>query len=946
MDFHEGSAMQTRTTMVAATLAVGMTLGMTGSAWAAPTAPGRASAPPAAAAGIDLPEGWAITGDAARPALTWTAPGTLPMGDARVEFFAGDRLLGSPRPAADHRSFRLRLGAVTASELADLQVRAGGRRVDAAGASARRAAARSATAAPAPATPQAIAAALPPNPVDPGVKGTFATVTGEYTLPGVTLPGFPQKVEMQAVVVAPKGTTGARPLALFLHGRHYTCFAGADEDKISGAWPCPAGTASIPSHRGYLQAQELLASQGYVTVSISANGINGQDWAAGDGGAQARSSLVRLHLGHWADWAGAQRASAPPIVQTAPPADLTRVLLMGHSRGGEGVNRAAIDSLAAPPAAQDGYHGKTRWTIRGTVLIGPTIFGHNPAPDVPSVTILPGCDGDVSDLQGQIFIDGTRGVSRGAALHSAVYVVGANHNFFNTEWTPGQAVAPASDDFGSEEPDKVCTPGTAKTRLTATQQQTVGATYLATAARLFVAGDDRVRPLLDGSGFRAPSAGPARVLTHAVGGARTPLVVPSSSTKVTGASARLCEQVGAVKKTACTDPESSNERSPHFVGFTYPEPGRYSVLMSWSTAGRIVSVKPTKPATVKGATALSLRIVVPPNTTGSRFAVAITDSKGRRAKLGAVRVDGLPGSPVTTSHWGQEVRVPLTAAVKAKLDLTRIAKLDLVPATAKGKAWLIDAWGWKAGTPAARPAALPRVDVGSLTVKEGDSGTRTVQVPVTVTGRGTAQVRLFLTDATTGRRTVTIAKVTPATRAIKIPITVTGNTRYGFDLQHSLQAKTITGAVIGAVDGGVFVTDDDPMPTVTVAPVKSTVAEGGTLTWKVGTSAKADAGIYVLGAVQAPATGTELSTVDVDKAWLEDWTGEQPLPARSLSSTEMSLFAVVEPGTTSTLLTIPTIKDTVVETDEVVQFQAMIMPRDFGEPIPGPVVTGTVTDVP
>ncbi|MYR60532.1 hypothetical protein GTY54_31295, partial [Streptomyces sp. SID625] len=162
-------------------------------------------------------------------------------------------------------------------------------------------------------------------------------------------------------------------------------------------------------------------------------------------------------------------------------------LLVGHSRGGEGVNRAAMDSLYPPAADQDGYHGRTRWHISGTVLIGPTIFGQNPVADVPSATLLPGCDGDVSDLQGEVYVDGTRGVSRGTALHSAVYVVGADHNFFNTEWTPGKAVAPADDDF-YEDPDQrdpVCSPGTA-TRLTADQQHRAGATYIAAAARLFV----------------------------------------------------------------------------------------------------------------------------------------------------------------------------------------------------------------------------------------------------------------------------------------------------------------------------------------------------------------------------------------------------------------------------------------------------------------------------
>ena len=78
-----------------------------------------------------------------------------------------------------------------------------------------------------------------------------------------------------------------------------------------------------------------------------------------------------------------------------------------------------MDSLTPPPAAQDGYHGKVRWTIRGVLLIGPTIFGHNPVPDVPSATILPGCDGDVSDLQGQMYVDATRDVATTIRTDSA-----------------------------------------------------------------------------------------------------------------------------------------------------------------------------------------------------------------------------------------------------------------------------------------------------------------------------------------------------------------------------------------------------------------------------------------------------------------------------------------------------------------------------------------------
>ena len=128
---------------------------------------------------------------------------------------------------------------------------------------------------------------------------------------------------------------------------------------------------------------------------------------------------------------------------------------------------------------------------------------------------------------------------------------------------------------------------------------------------------------------------------------------------------------------------------------------------------------------------------MPPNTTGTRLGVAVTDDRGRRVKLGEVVVDGLPGSDFATPYWAREVRVPLKG-------LTSIAELDLTPRTARGSALLIDAWGWRAGSPAPRPAALPRVDIGGLTVGAGSFGSRIYRVPVRVTGRGDGRVRVFL----------------------------------------------------------------------------------------------------------------------------------------------------------------------------------------------------------
>ncbi|MGW0944909.1 alpha/beta hydrolase family protein [Streptomyces sp. NPDC002623] len=894
-----------------------------------------------ASADSGLPPGWQVSGAGAARTLVWRSPTPVPMGDARVEFHAGDRLLGVPKAGKDGHTFRLPLADAGDAQLKDLQVRASGRRLDAPADNSAAGEQRSRKSGQPPAsTPQAPAQA-PANSVDPGKPGSYRTATGEYDLAPVRLPGYAEPVEMQAVVVAPKGATGKRPLALFLHGRHSTCYKPGAEDDVSGEWPCPAGTKEIPSYKGYLKDQQLLASQGYVTVSISANGINGQDYLAEDAGAQGRSSLVRNHLAKWAAWS-ARPSTAPAGVPDATKADLSRVLLVGHSRGGEGVNRAAMDSLYPPPADQDGYRGPVRWKIRGTVLVGPTIFGQNPVADVPSATILPGCDGDVSDLEGETYLDGTRGISNGSALHSAVYVVGANHNFFNSEWTPGQSEAPAWDDFydDPEQPDQVCSKSAA-TRLTADQQHQAGATYIAAAARLFVAGDDRVRPLLDGTGRRAPSADPARVLTHAVGARRTGGFVPDGGVTVTGG--RVC-WADPDPDRACLGADALG-RSPHFGWWDLEkDSGKSAVAMQWSAPGTPTRITSTAPVSLSGAKSLALRVFVPPNTTGTALDVSVTDSAGRRAALGRVQVDGLPGSASTASYWARELRVPLTAATRAGLDLRHIKSLDLTPRSGSGEAWFMDAWGWSPGLPAVRAAALPRVDIGRLTVKEGDSGTATYHIPVKVSGHGSGTVRFYIVAPDGVEAEEKVLPVRAGSAPIDVPVEVKGDTRFGYDEAHDLLVKAVRGAVVGSHRGGVTTENDDPAPKVTIAPVADRVTEGESLTWRISLSESADVPIWEMLRILPVAAGPELSTKDVDPQWLLDQSGEEADPERALSQADVWVWLGIEPGETSIEFTVPTVKDQVAEPAEAMSFA---LTDDFAEPLPGlPVLTGTVVDAP
>ncbi|MFE7129825.1 hypothetical protein ACFVIM_03110 [Streptomyces sp. NPDC057638] len=917
--------------LTAALAAVALTAG---------AAPGLAQARPATesipgtltgtatAAGERLPKGWRVDGGE----LVWSSPEAVGMGASRVEFRSGDRFLGFPAASEDHRTFRLSLAGVKVGAVSELQVVAGQRRLDAAGADQAPGQRR----APAAAVPQD---PLPPNPVDPGVAGKYRTTSGEYTLKSVKLPGYAAPIEMKATVVGPTDAPGKRPLALFLHGRHATCYKpGSDEPGME--WPCPTGQKAIPSYRGYLHDQKRLASQGYVTVSISANGVNAQDAMTADAGAQARSSLVRQHLGRWAQW-GKDPAKAPKAVRAADPADLNQVLLVGHSRGGEGVNRAALDSVSPPPSAEEGYRGPVEWRIRGTVLIGPTIFGQNPADGVPSMTILPGCDGDVSDLQGQMYLDATRGVGKSRALHSAVYMVGANHNFFNTEWTPGQAEAPANDDFWDDEdnPDAVCS-AKAKTRLTARQQQQAGTTYIAAAARLFLAGDDRVRPLLDGSDRSAPSAGKARVYTHAVGGHRTPAISPDGPLTVTNA--RVCEQITSSNARACLK-RSESGLSPHFAswGGVSDEPGRNAVLARWTKPGTPVTLTPQRSFSLAGSDSLALRVIVPPNTRGTQLDVALTDASGKRAKLGQVTVDGLPGTDITTAHWAREVRVPLKAAVTAGLDLKRAKALELTPRTTSGRFWLVDASGWRPGTAAVRPGTLPRVDIGQLAVREGDSGTRTYTVPVKVTGKGTGTVKLAVMDPATYKSTVRTVAVR-AGAPVDVSIAVKGNNRYNYDLLHEVAAKAVTGTAIGGATGGVLVQNDDAKPTITVTPVADSVTEGQKLTWKATLSRPADTYVEAAFALLPVREGTELSTKDVDANWLAEHIGE-PDPVRPLSDGDSSVWTYIEPGTKSTEVSVPTITDTLAESEESLRMRVYTYDEN-GDKVKGPLLTGKVKD--
>ena len=132
-----------------------------------------------------------------------------------------------------------------------------------------------------------------------------------------------------------------------------------------------------------------------------------------------------------------------------------------------------------------------------------------------------------------------------------------------------------------------------------------------------------------------------------------------------------------------------------------------------------------------------------------------------------------------------------------------------------------------------------------------------------------------------------------------------------------------------------------------MVPADATVPEGGVLTWRIRLSAVADTFIVFALPLQTPADGKpELSTTDVDPRWLRDQFFIEPTPSRPLSGEQIALSVDLPPGTREVRALVPTVRDSLVEPAEHIRLQATIFPNDGGEPIPGPVFTGTVTDTP
>lgn len=308
-------------------------------------------------------------------------------------------------------------------------------------------------------------------------------------------------VDVHGQVRAPTTGSGPFPVILYLHGRHVTCSYGGFEFLSAGICPEINGLVleikPVPSYVGYDYMAAHLASAGYVVISIDANDINDKD-LTGDQGVQARAQLLLHHLDVFRQ---INLAGGEGFDDLKGRMDFSRVGLMGHSRGGQGVahavrfNQARVNVLPMLPGDPEGFTAPHQ--IKAVFALAPTDFDRHTTPGVAFATLLPYCDGDVSNLQGAWMFDDNRSLDgNDSGPQFQIVARGTNHNFYNTIWI--------DDDYGSDDP--YCGTASATTGRDLPEDQRRHGEFLMSAFfRAFVGGEPAFASYWQGTA-RAPDA--------------------------------------------------------------------------------------------------------------------------------------------------------------------------------------------------------------------------------------------------------------------------------------------------------------------------------------------------------------------------------------------------------------------------------------------------------
>jgi len=172
------------------------------------------------------------------------------------------------------------------------------------------------------------------------------------------------------------------------------------------------GDVIISNYEGYDYLQRQLARMGIIAVSIDQSDLNCYQISGGTD-IRRRGELIVANI----DYFKTLHDDSGSIFHNR--IDFSRFGLLGHSRGGEGVLRAAeiIPSYV---------------TLQGVLSLAPVNFGVSSGEPTgfEFMVIAPAADGDVVELDGLTFYD----QARPRTFRSQVYLHYGCHNYFNRQW--------------------------------------------------------------------------------------------------------------------------------------------------------------------------------------------------------------------------------------------------------------------------------------------------------------------------------------------------------------------------------------------------------------------------------------------------------------------------------------------------------------------------------
>jgi pimeloyl-ACP methyl ester carboxylesterase len=204
---------------------------------------------------------------------------------------------------------------------------------------------------------------------------------------------------------------GPFPLVLILHGNDFM---------------------TEPADAGYAYMGELLASRGFIAVSVDENFFGSFQTGQLNGEMDGRAVLLLEHIRQWETWNRVEGNLFHGKV------DLDNIAVIGHSRGGEaGAVAAAFAELDAhpdDPAIRFDYDFK----VKSVVGIAPSDGYFRPQGEFLNLTdinylLLQGThDADVHS--GIRTYNRARFTGKSPRFKAAVYTYRANHSQFNTVW--------------------------------------------------------------------------------------------------------------------------------------------------------------------------------------------------------------------------------------------------------------------------------------------------------------------------------------------------------------------------------------------------------------------------------------------------------------------------------------------------------------------------------